>query len=55
MADDPIFSKSSHIALSKLTAAYTFREVERDTTVLLSYQVSEAFCCTKKAFSDMKN
>ena len=52
MTDDSIFSKnalilSSHIALSKLTAARTVREFERDTAVLLSYQVNEAFGCTK--------
>ena len=38
---------NSHIALSKFTGAEKFREIEKDTIVLLSYQVNEAFCCTK--------
>ena len=39
--------KSSHIALSKFTGAWKFLEIEKDTTVWLSYQVNEGFCCTK--------
>ena len=59
MTDDPIFSKSasvlnSHIALSKLTGALKFRELERDTIVLFSYRVNEAFCCIK-GLCGMKN
>ena len=31
-----------------------FREIEKDTVVLLSYQVNEAFCCSKGLYR-MKN
>ena len=42
-----IYSYSSHIALSKFTGAYNFREIDRETLSLLSYQVNEAFAVPK--------
>ena len=59
MTEDPNFSKnaqilSSHIALSKSTGEYKFREFEKDTIVLLSYEVNEAFYRTK-GLHEMKN
>ena len=40
MTDDPIFSKNVSIAA-------TFREIVRDTIVLLTYQVNNAFGFSK--------
>ena len=51
MTADPISSKNALKAailpLSKFNGVQNFREFERDTIVLLIYQVNEAFCCTK--------
>ena len=56
MNRQPDFSKnapirSNHIALSQFTGAEKFDEIEKDTIVLLSYQVNEAFAvpraCTR--------
>ena len=46
--------KSSHIHLYKFDGAEKFREIEEDIRVVLSYQVNDAFCCTKSLY-EMKN
>ena len=59
MTDDPIFSEKftnlkQPYCFIKVHWSVKFRKIEKETIVLISYQVGEAFCCFKDLY-EMKN